>query len=120
MKHKINRFIEWYHVNLGKIVFLFILIVVLELLFIHIPFINIILSSLLNIIIILTFWGILLKPSVKLLVFIALFVLLIDVELTLFKLDTFAEPLGNIFYFLLIFICINYAKEIFQTYNKKG
>lgn len=119
MKNKINRLVEWYHINLGRIVSLFLLIVVIALLFIYIPFVNIILSPLLSIVIILTFWGILFTPSVKTLVLSALFVLFIDLVLTLFNLDSFAEPLGNILYFLLIFICVNYAKEVFQVHDKK-
>lgn len=119
MKKDINRLVDWYHLNLGRIVSLFLLIVVLALLFIYIPFINIVLSPLLTIIIILTFWGILFTPSVKTLVLSALSLLLIDIALTLFNLDAFAESLGNIFYFLLVFICINYAKEVFRIYNKK-
>ncbi|MBI2613594.1 MAG: hypothetical protein HYW62_02385 [Candidatus Levybacteria bacterium] len=119
MRNNISRLIEWYHVNLGRVVSLFLLIVVLALLFIYIPFVNIILSPQLSIVIILTSWGILFTPSVKTLVLFAFFVLLMDIILTFFGLDAFVDPLGNIFYFLLIFICVNYAKEVFQMYKNK-
>lgn len=119
MKINIHKLIDWYYKNLGKIVSLFILIVLLTLLFTYIPFINIVLSPLLNIIIILTFWNILFTPSVKTLVLFALFILFICIILTFFNLDSFADPFGNIFYFLLIFICVNYAKDVSELYKKR-
>lgn len=65
------------------------------------------------------FWGILFTPKVKNLVLLALCAILIDVILTLLGLDDIAEPFGNILYFLLVFIGINYAKEVFKIYSKK-
>lgn len=118
MRRKIDDFKRWYRVNLSKLVLFFVIAVMLSLVFIYIPFVNLVLNPAFNIVILIIIWFILFPQSIASLVWVSIVVLILAFIPSLFRIDFIAEYLGGLLYLLLIMIFIRYAKDLFSSSSK--
>lgn len=108
MKH----FREWYYENLGRILLLFIIIVTFTLAVVYVPYLNIVFSSLVALFIVIFSWYLLFPPSTYLLTIISISMLFFAFVASELQLSMTSEVLGEGIYIFLIFIFINYLKEV--------
>ncbi len=110
MFEKIRR---WYYRRLGRIVLLFLVVVLFTLTVAYIPYLNVLLGSLGILVSLITFY-ILFPPSTKVLIYISVIASFIACMLLLAELNFIVDLIGNLLFLLLIFIFINYGKSIHE------
>lgn len=106
---------NWYLKNISKLVLLFIAVVIVTILVAYIPYVNLIISSARGMLIIFLCFYVLFPFSTRTLVMTSIGIIFFAFIFTLVELDYFAEMLGNLLYLLLIFIFINYMKDLIKN-----
>lgn len=105
---------NWYLRNMGKLVLLFIVIVVVSVVFTYIPYLNFIISPVIRTLIIFLCIYILFPLSTRTLAAISMGAIVLAFIFTLVELDFIAQMLGDILYLLLVSIFINYVKTFIK------
>lgn len=105
---------NWYLRNMGKLVLLFIVIVVVSVVFAYIPYLNFIISPIIRVLIIFLCIYILFPLSTRTLAAISMGAIVLAFIFTLVELDFIAQMLGDILYLLLVSIFINYVKAFIK------
>lgn len=106
-----NKIQTWYKDNLGKIVLVFIILVIFTLTTAYIPYLNVLFSPLVGFLIVFLTWYFLFYPPVFVLVYLGIAASGIALIATLLELSFLSEALGEFIYILLILIVINFIKE---------
>jgi len=118
MKIEPRKLVNWYKNNLGKIVLLFIIIVIFTLSFYYIPYLNIIISPPLSFGFTLMVWYVLFSPSTKIVVILSLSILFISLFFSILRISLFAESIADVLYLFLIFILTNYVKDLWRKNSR--
>ncbi len=117
MSNKFFLFRNWYNENLGKVVLIFLLAVVFGMLFIYVPFLNLIFGPLISFFILFFLWFVLFPPSIRTLVGIGIFTLFCACALSLLRVESLAEPFGEILYMILVLIGFRYLQEYISQFK---
>lgn len=108
-----NNFLLFYSKNSEKIL-IFTIVILFTLVVVYIPYFNLILSSNVAFFVVSLFWYFLFAPSTKILAIISLIVLFGALVGALMKVNIVPELMGQVVYLLLIFILLNFAKEVLK------
>lgn len=114
---QIEKIKKWYNHRLGRIVLLCLIVVFFTTTVIYIPYFNILFGSSTGFLISFIVWYFLFSPSMKTLIFMCMFALVIAFVCTALKLNFLVEISGNILFVLMVFMLINYGRNLDE--NKK-
>ena len=116
-KFNFSKTKEWYLSNIGKLLLFFIVVVVISLTS-GIPYLSFILSPGIRLFIVFICFYILFPLSTNKLIVIAGIAIVLSFIFTILDMDFLTEPLGQLLYFFLVFILVNYIKSIFKEKEK--
>lgn len=102
-----KQFLTWHSNNLGKMVLLSFLLSLMIFVSFATPYVNTVFTISTVITFFLCIWQILFHPSITTNVVISFVILCLIGMLTAFRFYAFAEYLGNLVFFFLLFLCIN-------------
>lgn len=108
---KKNLLKKWYAMNLGKIVFLLLIVVFFALMVVYAPFLNVIITPEIRTGISIVTWYILFSPRTKTILYICFVILVIGFLYTIIGVSSLIDSVGVLLFLLIIFILINYIKE---------
>lgn len=110
-KSRLEDLKNWYSRSLGKLVFLFLILVFFTLTTVYIPFLNVVTTPSVGFGLFIIGWYMLFSPTTKVIVGISLVTLLIEFLFTFFSVEFLVEAIAEFLFLLLIFIFVNYIKE---------
>lgn len=110
-RRRINRLKKWYAMNLGKIVFLLLVVVFFALTVVYVPFLNVIITPEIRTGISIIAWYILFLPRTKTILYICFAILVIGFFYTIVGVSSLIDSVGVLLFLLIIFILMNYIKE---------
>jgi hypothetical protein len=110
-----NKIKIWYKENLGKIVLLFIILVIFTLTIAYTPYLNILFSPLIEFMIVFIAWYLLFNPTIFILVFIGILVSGITLITTLLRLSLLSDAIGEYIYLLIVLIVISFIKQLLNS-----
>lgn len=105
---------DWYINNIGKLLLLFIVIVIISLTAVYIPYLSFILSPGIRLFIILLCFYLLFPLSTNKLVFISVIIIFFAFIFTFLEMSFISNFLGDLLYLILVFIFVNYLKSIIR------
>ncbi|HSX40272.1 MAG TPA: hypothetical protein VLF68_01525 [Candidatus Saccharimonadales bacterium] len=112
MENRTKRFKQWYHQNLARIVSLLLLAVIFGLLFVYVPYVNLILTPSITFAILLVCYLTLFPATTRRIVIGACVALFFGFVFSALKLDSFAQDFGDIVFLLLVVILIQHVNGV--------
>lgn len=114
-----HRILKWYVNNTSKIVFLLFVTVVFTLTFVYIPYINILFSSWIGMLLIYFLWYLLFSPKLDVLLFIGVVTCVVGFIFTILGLAVFSDKVGEFFYFTLLLLFLRLSYDQMMPYLRK-
>lgn len=109
---------DWYMNNIGKILFLIIVVVAVYLTVAHIPYLSFILSPGIRLFIVVLCFYLLFPLSTNKLVFISVIIIFFAFIFSFLELSFISNSLGDFLYLELLLIFINYIRVFLKDRNK--
>ena len=109
-----SKFSNWYKENLGKIVLIFIILVIFTLTVVYIPYLNVLFSPAIGFLVVFLSWYFLFRPSTYILVILEIIALCIALVSALLEVGFLAEAVGEFLYVSLVLIAFNFITDFFE------